>query len=167
MGSRLAGSWHNLFTVHASPSFWEFAFQKDSDRRIRIVNSFEAGEYGARTCVRMAFKAYELGLKYSFGSIDPTKGTLAASHKEKFDKMANWVDSPFHEYKCNTCRKRVSPTVTVKSYVLKKRHDRVKCIDCMAAWANIQCSHKRCKKCCIKFTTEGTGDVCKVKTHHQ
>ena len=131
------------------------------------MKPFKASKYNAKTCIRMAFKAYELGLKYSFGGIDPTDGPLAASHKEKFDKMANWVDSPFHEYKCNTCTRRVSPTVTVKSYVLKKKHDRVKCIECMTAWANMQCSHKRCRKCCVKFTAVGTVDVCKVKTHRQ
>ena len=55
----------------------------------------------------------------------------------------------------------------LKSYVLKKKHDRVKCIECMTAWANMQCSHKRCRKCCVKFTAVGTVDVYKVKTHRK
>ena len=141
--------------------------QKNDDRIIKTVKTFDQSEYDARTCVRMAFKAFEMGFKFDFGNIDPTDGTLAKSHKEKFDKMLGWVDSPFHEYKCNTCTRRVSSTVTVTTYVLKKKHDRVKCNDCNVVWANMLCSHKRCKKCCVKHTKGSNVNACKVKSHRQ
>ena len=77
-----------LFTVHASPTCWEFAFQKDADWKITTVKPYNCEEYSVRTCVWMVFKAYKMGLKYSFGDIDPTRGRLHKSHKEKFDKMS-------------------------------------------------------------------------------
>ena len=108
-----------LFSVHASPSFWEFVFQENSKRVIKTVKPFNNGEYGGKTCVRIAFKAFEMqDFGFSFGDIEPTVGTLANSHKEKFDKMKSWADSPLHEYQCN---KRVN------HYVMAKKHEKMKC----------------------------------------
>ena len=61
-------------------------------------------------------KALQMELRHSFGQIDPTRGTLALakSKKEKFDKMKEWDDSPFHEYQCNKCRNH---------FTIKKRHE--------------------------------------------
>ena len=84
--------------------------------------------------MRIAFKEFEMGFKFSFGSIDPTDGTLAKSQRDKVVKMNDWVDSPFHEYQCNKCHNH---------YVLAKKHKKVKCTNCGTAWANRSCSFER------------------------
>jgi hypothetical protein len=124
---------------------------------IKTVKPFGADEYGANTFVRMAYKAFQMELKHSFGQIDPTRGTLAKSQKEKFDKMKEWDDSPFHEYQCNKCRNH---------FTIKKRHEKLRCASCTTAWANSKCANKMCKKCCVHHTTLNTSITsCKVKSH--
>ena len=77
-----------LFSIHAPPCFWEFVFREDCKRLLKTMKPFNDGEYEGKTCVRIAFKAYEMkDFKFTFGDIDPTFGTLANSHKEKFGKM--------------------------------------------------------------------------------
>ena len=47
-------------------------------------------EYGVNTCVRIAYKAFQMeeyDVSFSLGNISFTKGTIAASGKEKFDQM--------------------------------------------------------------------------------
>ena len=75
---------NELLSVHALPCFWAFLFQKGSERKIETVNKFNVSGYGANTCVRMAFKAKQMGLDFSFGKVDPTKGVLSKTRKEKF-----------------------------------------------------------------------------------
>ena len=82
-------------SVHASPSFWKFAFDKNAARKIKVEKPFDTSEYEATTLVRMAFKAFELGFPFSFGDMDPTVGRIAESQKAKFDKMKDWSKSPF------------------------------------------------------------------------
>ena len=91
-------STEKLFTVHASPCFWEFVFQEAGVRMIKTVKPFADDKYEASTCIRIAYKAYRMNLGYSFGDIDPTRGTLAYSHKSKFDDIKKWVGNPFQEY---------------------------------------------------------------------
>jgi len=108
------------------------------------------------TCVRIAYKAWQMpSFGFDLGSIDYTKGTLANSQKEKFDKMKNWPDNPFKEYQCN---KRGN------HFVMTKRHDRVYCVECKTGRKNASCSHKRCKGCYSKHMRSGT-IKCKVKDH--
>ena len=144
-----------LFTVHASPCFWEFVFQESGARMIRTVKPFADG-YEASTCIWIAYKAYQMKLDYSFGDINLTLGTLANSHKAKFDEMKNWVDNPFQEYQCNKCRNH---------FVLSKKHAKVGCKSCVSAWSNKSCSHGMCKKCCIEHTSGDDVSACKVKSH--
>ena len=73
-----------IFTIHASPCFWQLIFQKVADRNIKSANTINASTYGATTCVRMAYKAFQMGLPFSFGTINPT-GSIATSHKKKLD----------------------------------------------------------------------------------
>ena len=51
---------NDLFSVHASASFWEFVFQKNDSRMIKTVKSFDQSKCDARTCVHMLFKAFEM-----------------------------------------------------------------------------------------------------------
>ena len=72
----------NLFTIHASPQFWTLLFQKRADRVIRPMNTFNVDGYGAITCVRIAFKAFEMpAFNFSLCGIDHTKDTIAQSQK--------------------------------------------------------------------------------------
>ena len=78
-------------------------------------------EYGVNTCVRIAYKAFQIeeyDVSFSLGNISFTKGTIAASGKEKFDQMKNWPESPFHEYQCKK---------EGNHFVLAKNHKKVSC----------------------------------------
>ena len=77
----------NLFSVHAAPAFWVFLLGKEASPKVITAKPYVAASYGATTCVRIAFKAFEMQLNYDFGGVDCTKGVLANSQKEKFDKM--------------------------------------------------------------------------------
>ena len=148
-----------LSVLHASPSFWKFLFQKSSERKIETVNTINTSSYDATSCVRIAYKAFDLRLEYSLGKLDPTVGTIAASNKAKFDKMKGWPDSPFHEYQCN---KRGN------CFIIVKKHKKVACAneECNG-WANKNCSYSMCKKCCIAHTSAPDGHItpCRVKDH--
>ena len=53
----------------------------------------------ATTCVRIAFKGFEMGIPFEFGAGgDPTNRTLATSQKEKIDAMQMWDGNPFVHY---------------------------------------------------------------------
>ena len=85
----------------------------------------------------------EFEVPYTFGTIDVTHGTIAVSGKEKFDQMKDWVDSPFHEYQCNK---------EGGHFIIAKKHKKVNCAakDCNK-WANKNCGHGMCKKCCVEL----------------
>ena len=132
-------------STHVSPCFWSFPFQRHKGQKIQPANTIDIDSYDATTCVRIAFKAFQLEefeIEFSFANIDPTYGTIAASQKEKFDSMKDWIDSPFHEYQCN---KRSN------HYVIVKKHKKMTCAgeEC-TLWANKNCSHSMCKKFCVK-----------------
>lgn len=140
----------NVFSIHASPCFWQFLFQKSTERSIRTVNVANISEYGPTTCVRMAYKAFQMSFPFSFGGIDPTEGKIAASQKKKFDEMTAWPNSPFHEYQCNS---------SGTAYVIAKKHKRINCSHCVYKNGNVSCANKMCKQCCLAHGT------CPCKTH--
>ena len=145
-----------LFDIHVSPQLWTLLFSKRDERVIRAINRVGADVYDVTTCVRIAYKAWQMpSLRFDIEGIDFTKGTLANSQKAKFDKMKNWPDSPFKEYQCN---KRGN------HFVMVKKHARVYCVECKTGRANASCSNKMCKKCCSKHVHNG-GGKCKVKDH--
>ena len=58
------------------------------------MNTINTDEYEANTCIRIAYKAFKMEeylMEFSIYNIDPTKGTIAASGKEKFDQMKDWL----------------------------------------------------------------------------
>ena len=51
------------------------------------------------TCVRVAFKAFEIGVPFEFGTGGgPTDCTLAKIQKKKIDEMEMWENNPFVHY---------------------------------------------------------------------
>ena len=133
-------SWDQPLTLHASPCFWKFAFDKNANQKIQVAKRYDTTEYGANTLVRMAFKAFELNFPFTFGSLDPTVGTIAELQKEKFNKMKAWTNSPFHNYQSEKKKSH---------YWIIKKHEQVKCVKCGTKNANQKCSNKMCKECCL------------------
>lgn len=131
----------NLVAIHALPCFWQFIFEQNSNRQLRVVKLYDTSEYEATTLVRMAFKGFELDFPINFGTLDPTVGTIAESQKVKFDKMKGWNDSPFFEYQCKKVRSH---------YVIVKKHSKVNCVKCLSAISNKKCKSKMCKQCCAE-----------------
>ena len=96
--------------------------------------------------IRIAHKAFqmeEFDIQFILGNIDFTQGTVAVSGKDKFDLMKNWPNSPFHEYQCNKAGNH---------FVIAKKHKKVNCAsEGCNRWANKNCGHKMCKKCCMEL----------------
>eukprot|EP00956_Cyclotella_meneghiniana_P025955 scaffold55159_cov58-Cyclotella_meneghiniana.AAC.6 len=46
--------------THASPRFWKFLFSSNSERTIELVDNYDCTRYSATTCVRIAFKHFEM-----------------------------------------------------------------------------------------------------------
>jgi hypothetical protein len=78
-------------TLHASPCFWEFVFEKPENRMIKVADSFDLTKYTATTSIRLAFKKYEMQqFNLDMSNLDPSNGTFANSQKVKVDKMKDW-----------------------------------------------------------------------------
>ena len=88
----------------------------------------------------MAFKAFELNFQFTFGSLDPTVGTIAVLQKENFDEMKDWTNSPFYSYQLEKKKSH---------HRIIKKHEQVKCVKCGIKNANQRCSNKICKGCCL------------------
>jgi hypothetical protein len=78
------------FTVEASAHFWEFILREG-----HILKAVNPSRAKARSLVRMAYKAFEMGLTFDDHGIDPGSEVLYRSHKDKVDEMKDWADSPF------------------------------------------------------------------------
>jgi hypothetical protein len=82
------------FTVEASAHFWEFILSEG-----HVLKAVNPPRAKARSLVRMAYKAFEMSLPFDDCGIDPGSEVLYRSHKEKFDEMKDWADSPFANMK--------------------------------------------------------------------
>ena len=146
--------------IHASPRFWKFLFSSESDRTIKVVDSYDWAKYSATTCVRMAYKHFEMQhFQLNMGELDPSAGTLAISQKEKLDKMKSWDNNPLKSY---DCKKKKNKNYY---YLVAKDSDRI-CADCRSGRVNKDCSTVRCKKCCIDYCLEEKKS-CKCKDHRK
>ena len=149
----------DLLAIDASDCFKAFVFQPAVDRKIQTVNTVNTEAYSATTAVCLAYKAFQHeSFEFSMGGLDVTKGLIAKSQKKKIGEMKDWDKSPFLEYQCN---KRGS------AYAIVKKHERKRFKNCTKSFANKDCSHKRCKKCCLALTTAENfgGTKCRVKFH--
>ena len=131
-----------LISIHAAPCFGEFLFQSKTNRVIRVAKPYDTSDYEA-TLVRIAFKAFDLDLPFSFSDLTPEDvgGTIAESQKVKIDQMAAWHNSPFLTY---TCKKEKT------FYKIVKKHSQEKCVKCLTKNRNKKCTTNMCKPCCAE-----------------
>ena len=83
------------------------------------MKTINTDEYEANNCIRISYKAFQMEeylMEFSIANIDPTKGTVAASGKDKFDQMKDWPEIPFHNYQ----RDKHS-----SHFVISKKHKKV------------------------------------------
>jgi hypothetical protein len=151
---------NDIFRVHVSPYFWEFAFSKAADRTIRVVDSYNLSKYTSTTCIRLAFKAFEMDqFKLDMEGLDPTNGTFANSQKEKLDQMKSWEKSPFHTFDCKKKKNK-------NCFMFVSKHDKVACTACKKGRVNKTCSNSMCKKCCVNHALNNS-TKCKCKEHYK
>ncbi len=72
----------DLFKVHVSPCFWKFLL-KNEQRVIMTCNQGDLEAYGAMKCIRMVYKAFEMGIYFTIGKTNQTHGTVTRSQKQK------------------------------------------------------------------------------------
>eukprot|EP00956_Cyclotella_meneghiniana_P020813 scaffold37180_cov23-Cyclotella_meneghiniana.AAC.3 len=146
--------------IHASPRFWKFLFSSNSERSIELVDTYDCTRYSATTCVRMAYKHFEMQMfKLDMAELDPTEGTLASSQKAKLDKMKAWENNPLKAYEC---RKKKNQN----NYYFVAKDNQLVCVGCQSSRVNKSCSMVRCEKCWVKHCLEEQ-KVCKCKDHQK
>ena len=135
------------FKISVDPELWKFLYDCDH-RTIYPVKDIE--KLGAKSAVRITFKAFEMDIPFNLRGIELSNERLACSHKVKIDKMKDWIKSPFADFeveKRNTY------------YLLKKKSKKVNCIECIKGRANKNCLYKRCKKCCNRHTANNNASL--------
>ena len=70
-------------------AFWHFLF--DGKHKLLSFGTKKP----AQTCIRMAYKEMDMELEFDFKNLDPTVGTIASSHYEKWLKIEEWESNPF------------------------------------------------------------------------
>jgi len=80
---------------HVSPAFWGFLLSSTSDDDFTIRPSNPSKAYNVQTIVRIAYKAWQMGLRFDAGTIDPTVGEISLSNLEKIKAMEHWPSNPF------------------------------------------------------------------------
>ena len=144
----------DVITMHVSPHFWQFIFSPRAERVVRPVKAISV--LGARTAVRVAYKAFQMSQNYHWNGIDPCSGTLAKSHKEKIDSMSAWENTPFVDFKVLSKRTH---------FLLERKNKKLSCTQCETGRANINCAHKMCVKCCAVHVVGGNNEACNIATH--
>ena len=139
-----------------APQFGKFLFDQNVNRKVSPISRLGIQDATATTCVRIAFKAFEVGIPFDFGARGyPMNGTLATSQKENIDAMQMWDGNPFVHYNI----KKIN-----NHYRMQKKVAREQCPTCKSRYINARCTFKLCSKCCVDGTTEG--GACRVKSHH-
>ena len=124
--------------LEVSASFWEFLLGR---RILRPV----FGKNGARTLVRLAYKAFQMNLEFHH-DIDPRNENIFKSHREKIVEMnEKWPQSPFQNMRVLQARGN--------AFCLDPTSQPEECTLCKSAKMNKKCAVKRCKKCCSKDAT--------------
>eukprot|EP00956_Cyclotella_meneghiniana_P027530 scaffold61920_cov23-Cyclotella_meneghiniana.AAC.1 len=113
-----------------------FLFSSESDRTIELVDTYDFSKYSATTCVRLAYKHFQMPMfNLDTGNVDPTTGTLASSQKEKLDKMKAWDNNPLKAY---DCKKKKSKNY----YFLVAKDNALVCVDCRSSRERETCKCK-------------------------
>ena len=87
-------------SLRASRCFGAFLFHDHADRKVQLVNTINTDEYEANTCIGIACKAFQLEeylVEFYITNIDPKKGTIAESRKEKFHQTKDWPEISLHK----------------------------------------------------------------------
>ena len=71
-----------MLSIHASPYFWKLILGRSETRRVAPIFP-SSPELSSMACVRIAFKSFQMGVPFDFGSVDLNKGTLVKSKKSK------------------------------------------------------------------------------------
>ena len=122
------------YSFKIAPSFWKFLLT--NDHTLQAVKKESAG---ARTFVRLVYKAFQMGLPYEADGIDPEGEILAKSHADKIEAMKDWQDNPF---------RYMNLTSSNNTFRLKKLIRSEKCVNCTTKAGNKQCPLRMCKRCC-------------------
>ena len=57
-----------LFELHVAPQFWKFLFDQNVNRKVSPISRLGVQNATATTCVRIAFKGFEMGIPFEFGA---------------------------------------------------------------------------------------------------
>ena len=76
-------------TLQATAAFWQFLLEE------RVLKPFFERRHGAKTLVRLSYKANQMNLPFETRDLDPTSETVAKSHADKLKEMKDWNLSPF------------------------------------------------------------------------
>ena len=99
------------------------------------MDSYHYNQYSATTCDLMAFKKFEMQ-QFKLDMLhllDPTKGTLASSHKDKLENMMGWDVNLLGTYQCQKKKNK-------NYYYLVHKSDQLCCADCQCSCVSIKCS---------------------------
>ena len=75
--------------MQATAAFWQFLLEE------RVLKPFFERRHGAKTLVRLSYKANQMNLPFETRDLDPTSETVAKSHADKLKEMKDWNLSPF------------------------------------------------------------------------
>jgi hypothetical protein len=95
-----------------------------------------------QTCIRLAFKSFQMNLPFEFGDIKINDGAFFKSHLAKLEQLEKWDKNPFVGMEV-----RKGPS---QSYLLIRSKNHVACASISSHKANAKCALRMCKACCMK-----------------
>ena len=117
-------STYSIDECEISPVFWEFLLSSDHVLRVNHPN-----RYGAKSLIRLAYKAFQMKLPFDSNGLAPFTETIAKSHVDKLKEMKNWKESPVFIYKANNAKKG-------GGYELVSRINKHVCMKCGSSTCN-------------------------------
>ncbi len=95
-----------------------------------------------QTCIRLAFKSFQMNLPFEFGDIKVDDGSFFKSHLAKLEQLRKWDKNPFVGMEAKAGPKQ--------SYLLVRARQHVVCASVSSHKANAKCALRMCKACCLK-----------------
>ena len=101
--------------------------------KIKTIERFELSFCIATTCVRVAYKAFQMSFPYSFGNLYRTNGLILLMEQflwsqKRFSNMMKRIKSPSYKYQFCKCH---------KYYEIIKKHFYFWCTDWLTKWENM------------------------------